>query len=206
MSIIETLTREHHLIRDYIDKIQVAAEVYGWGEQPPKEFFERVIEFSDTFIDQYHHVKEEEILFPRLVAKLNGELEDPFVALQNQHKIAREAMMEIKRCLKGYFEGDQTQTSLFWRNLGTYTSFLRAHLNRENHIFLPWVEKKLSRSERTELEALFESEENKLGKDYLAKCKAMLDEMTQILEVHYGNRYRYLLDSVASKRTNYIAA
>lgn len=206
MSITDTLIREHHLIRDYIDKIQVAAEVYGWGEQPPQAFFERAIQFSDTFIDQFHHIKEEEILFPRLVAKLNGELNDPFVALQNQHKTARGAMMEIKRCLKGYGEGDKTQTSLFWRNLGTYTSFLRAHLNRENHIFLPWIEKRLSRAEREELEQLFAAEESKLGADFLPNCKALLEDMTQILERHYGDRYRYLLDSVASKRTNYVAA
>jgi hemerythrin-like domain-containing protein len=206
MSIIDTLTREHHLIRDYTDKIQVAAEVYGWGEQPPLEFFELAIKFSDTFIDQYHHVKEEEILFPRLAASMNGELDEHLKALQNQHKTARVAVMELKRCLKGYFNGDRTQSSIFWRNLGTYTSFLRAHLNRENHIFLPWIERKLSESERKDLERQFKIEENKLGKKFLATCKAMLDKMTQILEDHYGNRYRYLLDSVASKRTNYIAA
>jgi len=206
MSLVETLTTEHHLIRDYVDKIQIAAEVYGWGERPPQEFFDAMFTFSDTFIEKYHHIKEEEVLFPFLVEKLGGELDAQFRALENQHKQARMAMMELQRCLKGYIKGDDTQTSLFWRNLGGYISFLRAHLNRENHMFFPLVEQKLKTTEREEMERRFKEEEEKLGENYLTECKSKLNEMTEILEKHYGHRYRYLLDSVSSKRENYKAA
>ena len=206
MTILETLTAEHHLIRDYADKIQIAAEVYGWGERPPQEFFEAMFDFSDKFIEKYHHIKEEEVLFPMLVKKLKGELNSQFRALANQHKSARSALNEVRRCLKGYVNGDDNQTSIFWRGLGDYNSFLRAHLNRENHVFLPWVERKLTKSESREMERKFEAEEKKLGKEYLDECKKHLNEMTAILEKHYGSRYRYLLDSVSSKRVNYHAA
>lgn len=206
MSILDKLVREHHLIRDYVDKIQIAAEVYGWGERPPREFFELMFDFTDIFIEKYHHIKEEEILFPILVEKLEGELDQPFKALENQHKQARIAMKEIRRTLDGYVEGDDTQTAIFWRNLGSYTSFLRAHINRENHIFLPWIERALKKTEREELERQFEMEESKLGEDVLEKSKEILNEMTQVLEKHYGHRYRYLLDAVTSKRKNYKVA
>lgn len=206
MSIVGTLTKEHHLIRDYIDKIQVAAEVYSWGEQPSTEFFELMFQFSDTFIEKYHHIKEEEVLFPFLVKKLDGELDGAFRALQNQHKQARLSFKEMRRCLKGYEKGDETLTSMFWRNLGNYNSFLRAHLNRENHLFFPLVERKLSKAERDELEQKFAVEENKLGKGYLENCQKILQQMTKLLEKQYGDRYRHLLDSVSSKRVNYRAA
>jgi hemerythrin-like domain-containing protein len=206
MSLVETLTSEHHLIRDYVDKIQVAAEVYGWGERPSQEFFEAMFKFSNNFIEKYHHIKEEEVLFPYLVEKLGGELDDQFRALENQHRQARMAMNELQRCLKGYLKGDDTQTFIFWRSLGDYTSFLRAHLNRENHMFFPLVEQELKRSEREEMENRFKEEEDKLGENYLTECQATLNKMTEILERHYGQRYRYLLDSVSSKRVDYQAA
>ena len=206
MSVLKTLSAEHHLIRDFIDKVQVAAEVYGWGERPSEEFFELVFEFADSFIETYHHIKEEEVLFPVLVEKLEGELDSQFTALQNQHKKADLALKEMRRCLKGYVNGNDTQTSIFWRSLGDYNSFLRAHLNRENHVFFPWVERKLNKKEQKEMEQRFKVEEAKLGQGFLEDCKKTLEDMTNVLEKDYGVRYRHLLDSVASKRVNYQAA
>lgn len=206
MSVTETIVKEHHLIRDFTDKIQAAAEIHGWGEHPPKEFFELSIHFVESFIEKYHHIKEEEILFPMIVKKLEGEIDSQFKALQNQHKTANTALAEVKRCLKGYDEGEPYQTSMFWRNLGTYMNFLRSHLNRENHFFIPLIDRRLSEEEREEVAALFDSKVSKLGKNYLDNCKRTLEQMTKILEKHYGDRYRHILDSVASKRVNYNAA
>ena len=206
MSLTDTIVKEHHLIRDFVDKLQVSAEIQSWGETPPAEFFALGFEFVETFINQYHHVKEEEVLFPLLVEKMAGRIDGEFRSLQNQHKTADTALREAKRCLKGYEKGEPYQTSIFWKSLGTYTSFIRSHLNKENHVFLPLIDRALSEEEHKTMNQRFKEEEAKLGKGFLDHCKKTLDRMTAILEKQYGDRYRYLLDSVASKRTNYQAA
>jgi hemerythrin-like domain-containing protein len=206
MSIEETIVKEHHLIRDFVDKIQDAAEIHGWGENPPSEFFALAFNFVEHFIDQYHHFKEEEILFPILVDKMGGRIDNEFKSLKNQHQTADNHLKEAKRCLKGYTIDEPYQTSIFWRSLGNYTSFLRSHLNKENHVFLPLIHRVLSEKEQEEVERLSEIQISKLGKGYLENCKKILEEMTNILEDQYGDRYRHLLDSVASKRVNFQAA
>lgn len=206
MSITEKLLREHQLIRDYIDKIQVAGEVYGWGERPPKEFFIEAFDFYKTFIDQYHHIKEEEILFPLLVDKNREDLESQERTLKSHHRTIKVALVETERTLDGYIAGDPTQTSIFWRNLGLLNNTLRVHLNREEHLFIPLINREMSRKQREEMEKVIEAEEKKLGAGFVEDCRKTLDRMTAILEKHYGDRYRYLLDSVASKRVNFRAA
>jgi hemerythrin-like domain-containing protein len=206
MSVAETIVKEHHLIRDFVDKVQVGAEIQALGENPPSEFFALAIDFVETFIDQYHHIKEEEILFPILVEKMAGRIDNEFKTLQNQHARADVHLREAKRCLKGYATGEVYQTSIFWKSLGNYTSFLRSHLNKENHVFLPLIDRVLNEEEQEEVERLSEIEVNKLGRGYLENCKKTLDEMTKVLNDRFGHRYRYLLNSVSSKKVNYRAA
>ncbi len=206
MSLMEQLNQEHHFIRDFVSKVHVAAELYGWGERPPETFFELAMDFSDTFIEKYHHIKEEAVLFKLLANKLAGDLDQQVKTLENQHKKVEGFIKEIKRCLPGYLSGDKNQNTIFWRSLGGYVSFLRAHLNREEHMFFPLIERVLTKSEQKEMERIFENEEMKLGKDYLKNCKRVLAELTNVLEEACGDRYKYLMDSVASKRGDFKAA
>ena len=205
MSIAETIVKEHHLIRDYIDKVQAAAEIHSWEENPPAEFFRLAIDFNEKFVEKYHHIGEN-IVFPILVEKQNGRIDSEYRSLENQHETARYHFAEFKRCLKGYEQGETYQTSIFWRSLASYISFLRAHLNKENHIFLPLIDRMLGPDDQKEIEKSIDDEINKLGRDYLENCRKTLDQMTSVLEKAYGDRYRYLLDSVSSKRVNYRAA
>ena len=63
MDALEILRGEHALIRQYLDNLSFAAEKIERGERPPKEFFEKTVEFARTFVDKHHYFKEEHLMF-----------------------------------------------------------------------------------------------------------------------------------------------
>jgi len=57
MDLIETLTNEHGLIRQYLDNLALATEKIENGQRPSVAFFEKALDFSRTFADSFHHFK-----------------------------------------------------------------------------------------------------------------------------------------------------
>lgn len=206
MAVLDTMIIEHHLIRDFIDKVQVAVEVHSWGEKPPAEIFEKAVEFAETYIETFHHVREEEVLFPRLLEKLDGSLDKQFERLNQQHIRSHVYITEMQRLLEVYKKGSPSGTRVFFSNVSSYLSFVRAHLNRENHLFFPIIESELTENEQQLIMRLFDDKERELGEGYVKRCHETLAEMTDILEKNYGKQYRYLLDAVHSKRVDHRAA
>jgi hemerythrin-like domain-containing protein len=72
MKALKILRDEHALIRQYLDNLALASEKLERGERPPKEFFEKAVDFSRQFVDKHHHFKEEHIIFTWLAQRKKG--------------------------------------------------------------------------------------------------------------------------------------
>ncbi len=59
MKLTEILVSEHALIKDVLNHLSDAVERLGTEDGPPKEFFEKTVEFVHAIADKLHHVKEE---------------------------------------------------------------------------------------------------------------------------------------------------
>ena len=46
MEIVEMLVKEHGLIRQFLDNLDLAVEKIEGGERPPREFFEKAVKFA----------------------------------------------------------------------------------------------------------------------------------------------------------------
>jgi len=206
MKAIEVIQNEHRVIIDYIDKVQLSLEFLGKAEHPPRKFFDLAIKFNKDYVEGFHHFKEELILFVNLAKKMGGKIDAHIDSLREQHNRSRFFISEVRQSLDGYELDNNALTNKLFLNLGYYNSLQRAHLNRENHIFIPLIEQKFTLDEQEEFVALFEQEEKRLGEEYENACLEMLDEMMQLLEANYQNRYKYMLDAVSSKRVRTAAA
>lgn len=206
MKAIEVIHDEHRVIIDFVDKVQVSLELLGKGEHPPKRFFELATQFARDYIDRFHHYKEELVLFVKLAEKMGGKIDAHIDSLREQHNRSRFYVSEVRQSLDGYERGNRALINKLFLNLGNYNSLQRAHLNRENHIFIPLIAREFSEMEQEEFVDLFHHEEEKLGDGFKSQCLTILDKMTQLLESNYINRYKYLLNSVSSKRVRRVAA
>jgi len=182
MGPIEILLNEHALIRQAIDNLSIGVEKLEDGEKIPEEFFEKAIEFARTFVDKFHHFKEEYIMFSQLAQKKEGHLDAQIEALRHQHERGRNYIVNIADSLKGYLRGEEIQTTTLLENLAAYISVLRHHIHREDNIFYPIAEKEFSEKEKEIILEAFKKEDEKANSRTTEEGKRLLREMGACLK------------------------
>jgi len=181
MNAIEILINEHSLIRTFLENLALANEKLQNGERPPREFYDKAVQFARTFADRFHHFKEEQVMFLRLAQKKKGDIDSKIEMLRYQHDRGRNFVNEIANSLDGYDRGDPIKTTALLENTAAYISLLRHHIHTEDHVFFPMVEEFLSEEEKQSLLDEFYVDENKSGEKTFERCHKLVADMGSLL-------------------------
>lgn len=181
MGALEVLRTEHALIRQYLDNLYLALEKLQRGESPPREFFEKAVDFSRGFVDKHHHFKEEHLMFTWLAGRKKGEFDGPIDTLRYQHERSRSHVAMISEALDGYAAGREDRVSDVIENLGAYIAMLRQHIHREDHVFYPLVREELSLSNDKDLLDAFNKENQKAGDRFPEESRSLVESMGALL-------------------------
>ena len=165
MNVLDELKNEHGLIRHFLENLTLGLEKMEGGARPPAEFFEKAVRFARTFADQYHHFKEEHILFLRLAERKQGALDAELTALRFEHERGRSLISDLERGIAGYAAGDAQKTAQVIESVAAYTSLLRHHIHREDHVFYPMAAEALTEEDMRALRGAFDEARAKFG-DY----------------------------------------
>jgi hemerythrin-like domain-containing protein len=177
MDPIETLSNEHGLIRQYLDVLSMAAEKIENGLRPSEAFFEKGVEFARTFVNRYHHFKEEHVLFVQVAQKKRGEVDAQLDALRYEHERGRTLVAGIEKALPGYGAKDPIKTGELLEHIAAYASLLRHHIHVEDHVFYPMAQKTLTAKEFESLSQEFEKQREKHDGDTFERCHKMVVDM-----------------------------
>ena len=182
MQATEILAKEHSLILQAVECLDLAKQKLEVYEQPPQNFFEMAVEFTQNFADKYHHFKEEFLMFGLLAQKKDGAFDGPISALRFEHERCREFIKRIERSVEDYILGDQIATATLLENLAAYISILKRHIHSEDQIFFPMVDRELTQNEKDALLMQFLKEEEKMGgRDFFINSEKMVFEMCYLL-------------------------
>ena len=181
MDAIDILVNEHGLIRQFLDNIYMALEKLEMDERPPREFFDKALEFSRNFTDKFHHFKEEYVMFGQLAQRKSGALDGQLDSLRHQHERNRNFIAEISDSLDGYAKGDEIPTDTLIESLAAYISLLRNHIHREDHKFYPMVREEFSEDELQGLLDLFNKENQRIGEQTFEENRKLVQEMAALL-------------------------
>ncbi|MBU3915059.1 hemerythrin domain-containing protein, partial [bacterium] len=165
MTVLDTIKDEHRLIRHFIDNIEIANDFIQEGAQVPEEFFTLFHDFTKSFMDAFHHFKEEYVLFLKLAEKKGGEIDPQIVSLRDQHERGRNFVKLVKKSVPGYLKQEEAATAALSENLGYFVLLQKQHLNRENHVFIPMARKAFSDKELQSFAEEFKKQDKKLGAD-----------------------------------------
>lgn len=160
----QELMREHQLILAMIEQLQLLSSVSEHIEE--SKFFDLTtgaIKFIREFADDYHHAKEEDVLFEALVKP--GVLQhcNPIEQMLHEHEMGRNAVALMKKGL------DMRSISLVCEGMNNYCHLLSQHIFKEDKILYPMAEKSLEQSTIAELL-------EKMSKVEVAKNKTQLWE------------------------------
>ena len=165
MKPIQDLIAEHEAVKltlRILDKICSNIEQTQKISNP--EHLNQLIEFFSVFVDQCHHGKEEELLFPALEASGVPREKGPIGVMLAEHQQGRDYIQKMKEAISQYDEGHQEAAAKLVKNARGYITLLRQHIDKENNVLFPIGDNRLSEKKKEELWEGFETiERQKIG-------------------------------------------
>ena len=106
------------------------------ADNPKLHIFATGLSFIDTFIDHFHHPKEDEFLF-RALRKRTGDADEVLRELQFDHAHADSRFSQLKAALDQVQSGGIEQLDQFAESLERYTHGQFAHMELEDRVAIP---------------------------------------------------------------------
>jgi hemerythrin-like domain-containing protein len=134
MKLIDELRAEH----DLIDAVAQAFRAYSQGScEPDLDDGMRFVRFLKVYAGDYHHAREEDVLFPALVARaaLPGD-RGPVAVLTDDHRRMSALLGRIGGLIEGGLGTADDRRALSLA-VTEYTEALGHHIDAENSVLLP---------------------------------------------------------------------
>lgn len=148
-NIIANLTKDH----DDILKLTYAMEYMVKKQTKDIEDFQTIVFLIKNFADDYHHAKEEKIIFPLL--KNNANKQDVMIPhMLNDHATSRNMTSNLIKAIEVCNNNDDSYYNIY-ENMISYIIHIRTHIEFENKILYPFTEALISDKEKQDLLNLF---------------------------------------------------
>jgi hemerythrin-like domain-containing protein len=173
----EVLKEEHHTIKAMLELMERVAEKTNQGQQLSPEVMANLMEFIRLFIDQCHHSKEEEILFPSLEKKGVPAAGGPLGVMLMEHDRARVLIHEMNAETAS---GCSSPASLkrWTRAAWDYSDLMYEHFHKEEEILFRMADRVLSSEQQASMVKEFDQLANgKTGPRKHAQLRTMMEEL-----------------------------
>ena len=147
---IEILVDEHKKILAEIDELENECQKLTNGGEIDRDFFSKKIDFIRDYADNFHHAKEEDILFSELSKENEGLKNGPIAQMLIEHDMGRAFVAGLQ---KGLEQNDKDKVI---ENALGYAQLLKSHIFKEDNILYPMAEDALSLEKQEEILKKFE--------------------------------------------------
>lgn len=180
MKATQQLRDEHEGIRVMLNILEKVCEKLEKTGVVEREHFEGILEFLNIFVDKCHHGKEEDLLFPAMIAA-SGEAIAPAAAMRTDHDKARGYLGEMSRAYAPFLQGEALSSVGIIENAGAYVWLLRDHMGKENDVILEVADRTFSDEQQNALFEGFERiEEERIGRGRHEQFHRLLDALSGI--------------------------
>jgi hemerythrin-like domain-containing protein len=149
---MKRLVDEHVLIKRWIALIPRVAENLDVESDAGRQLILDGIDLIRSYADRYHHAKEEDILF-----KYFDRDSEILQVMVEDHTAGRG---HVKAMLKALDRKDRHSLA---EHLLTYRELLSGHIQKEDEILFPWMDRNLTASQIDELITKFNEVDKKMG-------------------------------------------
>jgi hemerythrin-like domain-containing protein len=147
------LRQEHEMILRALALLESAADRFARGDQVNRLVLDWLLDFFSMFVDQCHHGKEEQHLFPALercgIPREGG----PVGCMLAEHNEGRRLLREMR-------QGESRARAGVMRQ---FSSLLRSHIDKENTILFPLADQVLADEQQQRLLSAFEAVEHHIA-------------------------------------------
>lgn len=147
-----------------------------------------ILNYVDTFLDKYHHPKEDEFLFKTLRQRhaAAGAVLD---SLEQDHKRGDRALTTLRKSLVAYEHGGAEAFDQFRAAALSFSDFQSSHAMKEESQILPLAEAYLTDEDWTTIDAAFSDHDDPLfGDKATAEFAKLHAKIVEMAPVPYGFR------------------
>jgi len=174
----DILKEEHRTIRTVLTLVNSLCTHLETGQTVSPSVLAEVVDFIREFADRLRHGKEEDLLFPAMVAAGIPKEGGPIGVMLYEHEEGRRYVKAMVDALS------QKDTAAYIQNARNYTHLLDQHIFKEDNILYPMADRSLSPDQQQELEREYARVEQEL--DGPAR-RSQAEELIQRLTADYGN-------------------
>ena len=144
MLAIQKIRDEHRSISAVLHALkQLAQDAQDATVKPDFAVFRAMLHYIDEFPEQLHHPKEDEYLFPPIVARV-PKAQVVIDQLRSEHKQGEQLILELERALVLFEDSWPTGAREFLDRVDAYADFHWKHMRKEEQEVLPLAERVLS--------------------------------------------------------------
>ena len=182
MKATEILVTEHNAVLVALEILNKVGDAMGAGATDAPGDMEQLIDFFRGFVDQCHHGKEEDVLFPELENRGVPREGGPIGVLLAEHEIGRRCIREISTALVRLRSGDFKSAESIRTTVGEYREMLCSHIDKENNVLYPISDRLLGEDEDIRMVERFEEiERDRVG---VGKHEAYHDMLHHLKEIY----------------------
>ena len=149
---MKRLVDEHVLIKRWIALIPRVVEHLDVESEDGRQLILDGIDLIRSYADRYHHAKEEDILFKYF--------DNDSKILQVMYEDHTTGRGHVKAMLEAL---DRKDKETLARHLLAYQELLTGHIQKEDEILFPWMDRNLSTTQVEELTAKFNQVDQNMG-------------------------------------------
>ncbi len=158
------LRDEHEGIRVMLRIMEAVRKRARDNGELDKDHFTAILDFLQVFVDQCHHAKEEEGLFPALEAAGVPRDGGPIGVMLDEHVLGRELVRAMDGSFRTYDQGERSALKDVLHNIQEYVALLSGHIDKENGILFDTADHMLPETKQRELQEGFDGiEEERIG-------------------------------------------
>ncbi|MCC6544175.1 MAG: hemerythrin domain-containing protein [Nitrospirae bacterium] len=174
----DALKKDHRVIEKMLRLLESASKKLENGENVPVDILNKALDFIRNFADNYHHGKEEDILFKIMGEKGFAKEGGPIAVMLDEHNTGRGYTRALSEGIDKYASGDINAIKEIAENARNYTRLLATHIMKEDNILYTMADKILPEDQQEELLNKFAAAEmDQLGIELLQYYLNMPDQL-----------------------------
>jgi len=175
----DELKDEHRVIEQVLEFYQGVAKAAEADRDLPVDSLRDAIQFTRLFADQYHHGKEERILFERLEQAGMPREGGPMGVMLKEHAQGRGYVASLTEAVERYARSDRSAATDISRAAQSYADLVAQHIYKEENILYVMADQLLSNEDEQVVASYRGAEGSNIGDEQKQRLVEMASRLRE---------------------------
>jgi hemerythrin-like domain-containing protein len=163
LSVIHTLKHEHRVIEQVLRALEGVCFRLACKEKIPAEPLSEMVDFISSFVDGYHHAKEETYLFPALRRQGIVWEGGPLGSIKREHEMECKLTEDLNLAIQDLEAGSEISGQVFIETARKFIAHMTTHMPQEEAILFRLAEELVDSSDGEAMAEGFRQAEKEFG-------------------------------------------